>query len=134
MGKRDLLAYLAEVGDADAMETADAFAIPYPTAAMALLRLVRQGLAHREPNTGGAYRYSLLERGFERLAYFDSVHKRFAVPGRRQHHQPAHRHSSSPEGGSFMKRKKLHTGTYHCPACFIEFDVFGEESLKCDQC
>ncbi len=33
-----------------------------------------------------------------------------------------------------MKRKKLHTGTYHCPACFIEFDVVAEESLRCDQC
>jgi hypothetical protein len=33
-----------------------------------------------------------------------------------------------------MKRKKLHTATYHCPACFIELEVVAEESLKCDQC
>lgn len=33
-----------------------------------------------------------------------------------------------------VKRKKTHTGTYHCPRCFIELDLFAEESLKCDQC
>jgi RecJ-like exonuclease len=33
-----------------------------------------------------------------------------------------------------MKRKKTHTGTYHCPRCFIEFDLIAEDSLKCDQC
>lgn len=33
-----------------------------------------------------------------------------------------------------MKRKKTHTGTYHCPACFIEFDLVAEEGLKCDEC
>ena len=33
-----------------------------------------------------------------------------------------------------MKRKKTHTGVYHCPRCFIELDLISEESLKCDQC
>lgn len=33
-----------------------------------------------------------------------------------------------------MKRKKLHTGAYHCPACFVELDLVAEESLQCDQC
>ncbi len=33
-----------------------------------------------------------------------------------------------------MKRKKPHTGTFHCPACFIEYDLTAEESLKCDTC
>jgi len=33
-----------------------------------------------------------------------------------------------------MKRKKTHTGTYHCANCFIEFELVAEESLKCDQC
>ena len=33
-----------------------------------------------------------------------------------------------------MKRKKLHTGIYHCPSCFIELDLVAEESLQCDQC
>ncbi len=38
------------------------------------------------------------------------------------------------EGDLTMKRKKTHTGAFHCPACFIEFDLVAEESLKCDQC
>ena len=33
-----------------------------------------------------------------------------------------------------MKQKKVHTGTYHCPDCYIEFDLVAEQSLKCDQC
>lgn len=33
-----------------------------------------------------------------------------------------------------VRRKKAHTGLYHCPRCFIEFDLIAEESLKCDQC
>jgi DNA-directed RNA polymerase subunit RPC12/RpoP len=33
-----------------------------------------------------------------------------------------------------MKTKKTHTGTYHCPRCFIELELIAEESLKCDQC
>ncbi len=40
----------------------------------------------------------------------------------------------TPKGDPTMKRKKTHTGTFHCPKCFIEFDVVAEESLKCDQC
>jgi rubrerythrin len=43
------------------------------------------------------------------------------------------RHQSTKENEA-MKRKKAHTGTYHCPRCFIEFDLVAEESLKCDQC
>ena len=33
-----------------------------------------------------------------------------------------------------MKRKKPHTGTFHCPACFIQYDLVAEERLKCDDC
>lgn len=40
----------------------------------------------------------------------------------------------TPKGDPTMKRKKIHTGTFFCPKCFIEFDVVAEESLKCDQC
>ena len=42
-------------------------------------------------------------------------------------------HSKAKED-STVKRKKIHSGTYHCPRCFIEFDVIAEESLKCDAC
>jgi hypothetical protein len=41
---------------------------------------------------------------------------------------------SSSNGAITMKQKKLHTGTYHCPTCCIEFDLVAEESLKCDRC
>jgi hypothetical protein len=33
-----------------------------------------------------------------------------------------------------MKRTKTHTGTFHCPNCFTEVELFAEESLKCDVC
>lgn len=33
-----------------------------------------------------------------------------------------------------MKRTKTHTGTFHCPTCFIEVELVNEESLKCDRC
>jgi hypothetical protein len=33
-----------------------------------------------------------------------------------------------------MKRTKTHNGTFHCPECLIEFELFAEESLKCDRC
>ena len=74
MSKRDLLAHLASVDDADAYQVADALTVPYPTAAMALLRAVRAGLASRgyDPDTG-TFRYSLSPRGAKRLAYLDTV-------------------------------------------------------------
>ncbi len=36
--------------------------------------------------------------------------------------------------GINMKSRKLHTGIYCCPRCCLEFDLFAEESLKCDEC
>ena len=42
--------------------------------------------------------------------------------------------SVQKEEEGVMKRKKTHTGVYHCPRCFIELDLISEESLKCDQC
>ncbi len=41
---------------------------------------------------------------------------------------------NTQKGDRDMKRKKPHTGTFHCPACFIEYDLTAEESLKCDAC
>src|SRR5205807_3556993 len=32
-----------------------------------------------------------------------------------------------------MKRAKIHSGTYSCPECLIEFELFAEESLKCER-
>ena len=70
--KHNLLSYLAGVNDADANGVASAFAVDYPAAAMALLRLVRQGLVSRRRNAErGAYRYRLSERGQSRLKYLE---------------------------------------------------------------
>lgn len=40
----------------------------------------------------------------------------------------------TPKEDRTMKRKKTHTGTFHCHTCFIEFDLVAEESLKCPDC
>ncbi len=71
MTKQALLEHLAEVGDVDATEVAGALGVPYAAAAMALLRLVRQGLVIRyvDPH-GRSFWYRLSDRGKERLAYF----------------------------------------------------------------
>jgi DNA-binding MarR family transcriptional regulator len=70
MTKQDLLEHLVQAGSADATEVANAFGMSYPAAAMALLRLVRQGLVHRyvDPD-GGLYFYQLSGRGHDRLAF-----------------------------------------------------------------
>lgn len=74
--KSDLLAYLVRAGEADAQDVAKAFGVRYSVAAMALLRLVRQGLAGRyRTGTRGAYRYKLSERGQSRLAYLRTSHE-----------------------------------------------------------
>jgi hypothetical protein len=59
-------------------------------------------------------------------------------PASAQAHQltePLTRHRSlTNTKEDFMKRTKTHTGTFHCPSCFIEVELFNEESLKCDKC
>ncbi len=75
MTKHDLLEHLAESGKADATDIADRFGITYPAAAMALLRLARQGLVHRYVDADdGLYFYELSERGHARLAFFRRPH------------------------------------------------------------
>lgn len=72
MTKRALLAYLAEVGDADAKEVASALGVQYSVAAMGLLRLLRQGLASRYRDANRrVYRYRLSDRGEARLVYLE---------------------------------------------------------------
>jgi len=44
------------------------------------------------------------------------------------------RHRSLTTKEEMMKRTKTHTGTFHCPACFTEVELFNEESLQCDKC
>jgi DNA-binding MarR family transcriptional regulator len=130
--KHQLLEQLAEVGDASAHEVAATLGVPYAAAVMALLRLGRQGLASREFDPRrGTYSYWLTDHGRARLAFFEEEQP--AEPRWRAQTAPLGR-SSAVQGGVPMKRRKFHSGTYHCPACFIEFDVVAEESLKCDQC
>jgi DNA-binding MarR family transcriptional regulator len=71
MTKHDLLEHLADVGSADATDVAGAFDTAYAAAAMALLRLARQGLARRYVDVDrGLYFYELTERGHARLTFF----------------------------------------------------------------
>ena len=132
MTKRDVLVYLADVGEADAAEMASALGVPYATSAMAALRLVRQHLATRavDPHRG-LYAYQLTDHGHARLAFFEDAGP---LQPRQTEASASWRHPVPTKGAHLMKRKKLHTGTYHCPACFIELDLVAEESLKCDQC
>ena len=132
MTKQDLLAHLSDVGVADAAEMANALGVSYATSAMALLRLVRQHLASRVVDRHrGLYTYQLTEHGHARLAFFEDEGP---TQPRQTEARPSWRPPLPAQGDHRMKRKKLHTGTYHCPACFIEFDLVAEESLKCEQC
>ncbi len=74
MTKHELLEYLARVRAADADDVAGAFDVPYSTAAMAMLRLVRQGLArrHLDPDRG-TYWYQIADEGRARLLYFENL-------------------------------------------------------------
>ena len=73
MEKQELLEYLASAGTSDAMEAASVFDVTYATAAMAFLRLSRQGLIKRyiDPESG-VYWYCLSARGRARLEFFHS--------------------------------------------------------------
>ncbi len=41
--------------------------------------------------------------------------------------------SKSP-GAQKLKTRKTHTGIYSCPDCCVEFNLFMDEALKCDDC
>lgn len=57
------------------MDIANSFGITYAAAAMALLRLARQGLVHRYLDADDRlYFYELSERGHARLAFFRDHH------------------------------------------------------------
>ncbi len=70
MEKLDLLAYLDANDEPDALETSLSLDVAYPTVAMALLRLLRQGLVarYRDPDRC-LYWYELSEKGEARLDY-----------------------------------------------------------------
>ena len=33
-----------------------------------------------------------------------------------------------------MKQTKRHSGIYCCPECCVEYELYSEERLQCDQC
>jgi len=70
MTKYDLLQHLADREETTAGEIANAFRLTYSAAAMALLRLSRQGLVRRylDPDAG-LYYCELSERGHARLSF-----------------------------------------------------------------
>jgi len=72
--KVGLLRELDRYSQPDAREMAVALGVPYPAAAMALLRLVRQGLVtrYRDPESG-LYWYELTTKGEARLDYLDAT-------------------------------------------------------------
>jgi len=73
MTKQDLLTHLADVEGIDPVDAAETLNTNYAALAMALLRLVRQGLVARylDPHTG-SYWYQLTERGAARLDFLES--------------------------------------------------------------
>jgi DNA-binding MarR family transcriptional regulator len=74
MTKHQLLHFLGQRGSADAFEVAEASGLDYPAAAMALLRLSRQGLVIRYRDTdSGLYWYELSAHGQARLDYFQNI-------------------------------------------------------------
>ncbi len=70
MQKEDILGFLEQHEQADAFDLAASFEVPYATAAMALLRLTRQGLVQRlDDPIRGRFWYRLTTRGRQRLRY-----------------------------------------------------------------
>ena len=124
--KVDVLAAVADRGEADAVEVADALGLTYEAAAMALLRAYRGGLLARTSTPGQqAFRYSLTDKGMRRLEYLAGPQRHAARP------------TSTPKsrsGDPDMRTKRLYSGLYHCPECVYEVTLTSEPSLKCLDC
>jgi DNA-binding MarR family transcriptional regulator len=70
VGKAAILAFLAGVPDACAVDLATEFDLSLAAAGMRLLRFARAGLVHRTSDPDdGVYFYALTEKGRQRLAY-----------------------------------------------------------------
>jgi predicted ArsR family transcriptional regulator len=78
--KEKLLTYLSETQGVSPGDAAAELGISYAAAAMALLRLSRQGLVERfvDPDHG-TFWYRLSARGRERLEYFRSAERHHAA-------------------------------------------------------
>lgn len=70
MDKVSVLEYLAQVPDSAASDVADALGVSLHAAGMALVRLVRSGLASRTlDHERGTFSYSITQKGRERMHY-----------------------------------------------------------------
>jgi hypothetical protein len=124
--KADVLAAVADRGEAEALEVAGALGLTYEAAAMALLRAYRSGLLARVGSLGReAIRYFLTDKGRQRLEYLDGHRRRTASP-------PSILNSWS--GDPDMRTKRLYSGLYHCYECVYEVTLTAEPSLKCPDC
>ncbi len=121
-----MLVAVADHGDAEALEVADALGFTYEAAAMALLRAYRGGLLARVGTPGQeAFRYALTDKGSQRLEY---------LQGSGRHAVGTRSTLNHRSGDSDMRSKKLHSGLYHCPECLYEVTLTAEASLRCDDC
>jgi hypothetical protein len=123
--KIDVLAAVADRGEADSLEVADTLDFTYEAAAMALLRAYRGGLLARVGAPGReSFQYALTDKGWQRLEYLRTASRH---PVRRP---ILTQRSGDPD----MRTKKLYSGLYHCPECKYEVTLTMEASLKCEDC
>ncbi len=125
--KVDVLGVVANQGEAEARDVAEAVGMNAEAAGMALLRAYRAGLLTRSGAGGHAgFRYALTQKGWERFEYLDGQRR----PARRSRLA-----SINPQpGDDDMRSKKLHSGLYHCPECVYEVTLTAEASLRCEDC
>ncbi|MFQ5932678.1 MAG: hypothetical protein ACE5MM_09730 [Nitrospiraceae bacterium] len=124
--KIEILSIVAEQEAVQASEVAEALDITYEAAAMGLLRAYRAGLAARSGLRGTeVFRYSLTDKGWERLQYL-------AVPSRGRGAIASL--TPSQRGDLDMRMKKTYSGLYYCPICLYEAELTAETSLKCEDC
>jgi hypothetical protein len=64
------------------------------------------------------------EKRQKEIAEKDRLDKLFGYPAS----------ASKSSGAQKVKTRKMHTGIYSCPDCCVEFDLFMDEALKCDDC
>jgi len=64
------------------------------------------------------------EKRQKEIAEKERLDKLFGVPAA----------ASKSLGPEKRKNRKMHTGIYSCPDCCVEFDLFMDEALKCDDC
>lgn len=124
--KADVLAVVADRGEAEALEVASTLGLTYEAAAMALLRAYRSGLLGRVGSLSReAFRYFLTDKGRQRLDYLD---------GRSRHTASPPPILKSRSGDPDMRSKRLYSGLYHCYECLYEVTLTAEPSLKCPDC